>query len=56
METIEEQYEKATARVVERWGGMPFTYCKYGHIDCSTVRGGECLNEETAKEIERGNQ
>jgi len=50
--TLDQKYELATVRVVERWGGMPFTTCRHGHFDCSTVRGGECLNEETAKELE----
>jgi hypothetical protein len=46
--TLEQVFEVARAQVHERFGA-PFTACKYGHLDCSTTRGGVCLNEETDK-------
>jgi hypothetical protein len=46
--TIEQVFSIAEREVFERYGA-PFTACKYGHLDCSTTRGGVCLNEETDK-------
>lgn len=46
--TIEQVFEIAEAEVHERFGA-PFTSCKYGHLNCSTSRGGACINEEIDK-------
>ena len=46
--TLEQVFAIAEVQVTERYGA-PFTSCKYGHLDCSTTRGGHCTNEEVDK-------